>query len=214
MRWVAYNRLVPDRPAEHPLPTEITFFIGRELHKLVQDSLDAVHGGRREVPWVMGDVAGFADYVYEDEAHGLTAVEIKTMGANSYRYSIEHGPKREHRLQAGLSALALGAQAIRLIYVPKDNRSDDPDILLDWTLPFDDTEARAVRAELEMAVTAAKAGEVPQRWYNGDEILPNPSKWPCRYCPFIERCRLDGPGRTVYSGRGYKRDDPDTPTMD
>lgn len=206
LRSVTYGLQVPNgRDAVHDLAKEITFEIGREIHKRVQEAMERAEPTfRREVPWVMGRISGFADGVYVAEDGVRVAVEIKTVGSRAFKGSATWGPRQEHVLQAGLSAKALNCGRVHVVYVNKFAYEGE-EALVEWTMDAPWAEIETAQAILERSVELAEQGRVAEAWWQG-EVLDRPDrrKVPCSWCHFWDRCQADGPGEGEFSGRTYR----------
>ena len=193
-RQVGYL-LADAEPTPWPAKTRLTFAMGSAVHEVVQAGLQALYplgepekeGGLRVTP--EGAVVPALDWqpphvgVHADFFTPGTVWEIKTIAAFGFERARGEGPLEHHVLQAGLGALALGAEFIELIYCNK-NTSD----LLNWVLPAEVWEKQAREEALRLArvLVSTKAGILPPR------IDPARKSWQCRYCEFYDECEKDG----------------------
>lgn len=124
-----------------------------------------------------------------------TVVEIKSMAHSSFAASLKYGPKRQHVMQAAISAKVLGAGWVHLVYLSKNApRGQEP--IHEWLFPYAQVEhyAEIAEAELFLAVDAALQNKVPVPWFDGDVVAyPNPQYEPCMWCQHVTRCTLHGP---------------------
>lgn len=205
IRRVALS-ILTDR-AEDPvdLGSQITFRIGRDLEDAVIMAMVAQNPTcRTQVPWVNGLVSGLADGVYEEQ--GLKwVVEIKTCSLNTFKYVGRTGPKREHILQAALSALALGGDMLHIVYVCKGApQGESPVYEYHIEVPYG--EAQVALEALQYAVRAGMDKVIPEPMWNGS-IIPTPDvKYgPCRWCNFQDICRAIGPQAQSFTSFEYAR---------
>lgn len=199
MRQVAYEAVAGSAGHEAAdesttLIQEIAFFIGRQLELAVKNAIllqDPT--AQYQVPWVheSGAIAGISDFLYV-EGRRRVVVEVKSTGQWAFDYSLTNGPKRDHRLQAAVAAVALRATHIHIIYLNKNGKpGSDP--IAEWVEPIPQEEAQSAIFELMTAIDYAKKGQVAPAWHNGDVIkVPTLDREPCKWCPFINRCLDDG----------------------
>jgi len=201
VRQVALSILTDRAEGDPDLRSEVTFRIGRDLEAAVLRAIELqVPAVQFQVPWIDGLVAGIADALYTEE--GLRwVVEVKTCSFNSYQSVIRNGPRREHTLQAALSARALGGHMLHIIYVCKNAPAEVAPVM-EFHLEVPWAEAAVAHEGLSFAVRQAQAHVIPAPMWNGRVIQsPDlPDSWPCRYCPFADVCRALGPGDVPVTG--------------
>lgn len=211
-------------PPEHELDlsTLVTFALGQAGHEIIQAALVDRLGAQTEVRCTFRpdhDLSGNADAVYTDAGRVVVA-EIKTMSAYGFdiatgacpSWDEPDGPKIEHITQAALYAVALGADAIHLIYLRKEHgdiaewiyRRDEP-------LPAHDNNTPAGLASDELGrldgiCTLADRHEIARPVIPGPAdgtriLVTDPTSdaapWQCRYCPHARLCSSLGTGRVA-----------------
>lgn len=201
------------------------FYTGNRIHEAYQRIVTERWGGTIEVVASLTDigvdVSGSADGLYPvPPLLDTTAVlEIKSMkrfgynlavhGAGDPRWkpSCKPGPKAEHLTQAGVYALALGAEYVHIVYVCKDD-----DAVTEWFFhvedPLEHLDGQSVAdlvadevLDLERLARQADAGQIPAREVPGFgwvQSLPEfgsnrGDPWLCRYCDFYDLCDTLGP---------------------
>jgi hypothetical protein len=187
--------------------TLIAFTIGNHLHEYVQTAYKQVYPDfRDEVSWTLPTTTGRADGMYTHPEHGLTILEVKTMPDDKFTEAVEsNAPQSEHMLQGDLSALALGASWVDVVYINK-GRNKPPRVkkgqqpaqplypMYIWHYKAD---LRHARQEAEKHGTIQRHiadSTLPARLYHGQELEPETVNFPCNWCPFKRVCISDGPG--------------------
>lgn len=203
-RQVAFRVLGPavDVEAEpFPFNALIAFRIGEDLHDLVQCAFEAEYPNfRREVEWSQGEVTGRADGLYGDEDLQIV-VEIKSVNRDGFmRAKRRDQPHIEHEMQANISAYALQAALLHIVYVNKGAKPGEP-VMLEWLIPATPDAAELELDRLRSIVTGlTSTGTLPDRFMDGDVIDdPAKKKWPCAYCDYRPTCIALGPGRVALS---------------
>lgn len=68
---------------------------------------------------------GYADAIIDtkdwDTPSGIIPAEIKSTKSSNWKYLLRDGPQHEHRLQAGMYAIAMGAERFAIVYVCSDD---------------------------------------------------------------------------------------------
>ena len=128
--------------------------------------------GRDNVPLVMGELVGTADWV--DDFEDLVE-DLKTKGDKSDIAAVRtYGPDESNLAQINWYAMAAGKPKWRLVYVPRDGKAADSYQVEGVTDPAVVERALAWLEEIKAAVAA--------------EIPPEPEKdaatWCATYCPF------------------------------
>ena len=208
-RQVGYRLLGIEKTDPMDPQDLMNFWIGNRVQELIQDAAVAKYGRqfRAEVPWHWP-----ADVPYEDaEVHGRADGLLVDGGGNPcevwefkrvHRYVFElatgkrmaadgsePGPKPEDVRQAALSAYALGAPVVRVIYVRTDaNKGEDR--MAEWRI---DLEPQTTIADLEHMTTILGMAHdriLPARMFEGETIeKPASKRWPCGYCGWQQHCR-------------------------
>jgi hypothetical protein len=170
-----------------------------------------------EVPSQVGLISGSADalvtldrrIVYELKFTGGYAFD-KAIGVNrkSYKSQSPEGPRPSAIAQAGLNAIGLGADEVRVGYVAREaiskqlgdklNLSQFDRICAEWVIPEEVWRplAESEIARVEAIAEIVRAEEVPDgdAWDEKAEgwisINPNDARphWSCLYCPWSTAC--------------------------
>lgn len=216
-RKVSYD-LLEHRPGWTPnLTQEVAFFLGKQIELAVLEAARLQNPTLQvQVPWVSdeGKIAGIADglYLQLDEPQRLArqeltldpvesapgprtgekvVIEVKSMAQTYYTQALREGPKIDNVVQACLSARALGATWVHIVYVSKGAKSTESPIT-EWIMPADWDLTNLAAEELIMAVDAAREGHSVPPWVLGDLIMyPYTKRPPCLWCSHVERCRAD-----------------------
>lgn len=204
-RQISFKLAFTDgEPEEFSIQTLLAFRIGNDVHAIVQDALQKSQPDCEvEVPWMFKAVSGRADGLYVMEDGTRVVVEIKTLSPWSFdKASNRDKPHAEHVMQAQLSALALDAQFVRIIYVNKASRMDKT-AHKDWLIPFDPGLAEIEFDRLNHSAHLVRQGLLGPRFYDGDIIDdPAKTKFPCGWCAFKSACIELGPGIVAWSRQG------------
>jgi CRISPR/Cas system-associated exonuclease Cas4 (RecB family) len=133
--WYRLRSAAPDTP--HSPTTLINFAVGTLLHERMQAAIKAVYrDAETEVRWSLGHVTGRADARYTDEGGRATVAEIKTVNAGAWKRAVNGGtPHPAHIAQCNLSAYALGAVQLHLIYIRKETANKEVDPYAEWVQP-------------------------------------------------------------------------------
>jgi len=135
---------------------------------------------------VCGEIKSVSDFAYKL----ATGVKLKSNGQWNKKGQTGEGPKREYVLQNGISARALGADYLHVIYARKTAAKSEP-IFAEFRFKIKDLDDKidAEIARLKWIVDSIKKGILPAREYE-DEIIENPAKknYPCGYCSYLETC--------------------------
>ncbi|MDE2105288.1 MAG: hypothetical protein KGL39_49135 [Patescibacteria group bacterium] len=189
-RQIGYK--VAKVPTENALTlkSHLAFFIGKRIHLKLQAAFAKRYGDfEPETYWDRGAVIGYADGLYTSEEGIKTVLEAKTMSTKGYEWAADHGPKDEHVMQATLSALALGATEIHMVYIAKADL-DAP--LKEWVLFADLASATREEQRMQHIVSRVVAGQPLPRRANGTALDPKTTKWPCAWCDYRQRCIAEG----------------------
>ncbi len=203
-------------PASNPLTGDalFNFSVGDAIHEIIQRAMLAkIPSATAEIKGVVGGIITCrADLKYVAEDGKYVCCEIKSVSDFAYKLAtgaklksngqwnkkdqVAEGPKREALLQASLSAKALGADYVAIIYARKTASKDDP-IIAEWRYKIEDLEDE-IQTEFERLksiVEMVKSNVIPDREYNG-EVITNPAKarWPCGYCGHKNSCIQLGEG--------------------
>jgi len=187
---------VPEDGSRDDLTRSTAFLIGDAIHTWVQEAVRLYDPEATvEEAWSTDLLSGHADAVYTDEDGAKVVVEAKSMSASYFHSAMAGGkPRYDHLMQAGVSAYMLNASKVHVIYICKNApRSISP--TLEWVLEVPQFEVMMAIEALEYAAQSARDGVIPARLYQGHEIdLPGDEHTCCRWCPYTERCLMDGPG--------------------
>jgi hypothetical protein len=213
-RKVGFRVLEFER-APMDLEGELTVAGGRDLEELVCMALDRRHkdsmpiehahlmrstadtdaGIAREITemqvrFAKGNIHGRADYVYMDAAAKTVVCEIKATASYGMKLAYRDGPKPEHLTQAMVGADALGASAVRLIYICRGRGDKGVPLVLDWTEPLDPELIRLAHKDADAIVGTLNEGYLPPRLYDG-ELIEDPAseRWPCGWCAYAGVCQ-------------------------
>ena len=194
--------------------TLVAFDIGQSYHEVIQAGMVEHLGAELEVVCTHKprlSLSSHADAVYDE-----TAVEIKSMKAFAWSLAVEGngyehrgpGPKPEHLIQAGISAMAndVHAKRVHMIYVCKDTGElaewiigmDEPLIHLGGP-PFPTVRELALAEMLRFAHIDEDmaAGNMPARDVPGYGLVDHrppaagskDKPWNCRYCAYQPVCK-------------------------
>lgn len=201
-RQISFRLLGVGASEEFSTTTLLAFHLGDELHGVTQDALAQLYPDfQREVVWSLFPkyhVTGRADGLFTDEEGRRVVVEIKSMNPLTFQRTDKRDtPNYEHALQAHISAFALDADLIYIIYVNKAGKQDTSPVL-EWLAEADHATAEIEAMRMHDAVRKAKEGILADRFYDG-EIISDPSskKWPCTWCSWRSEC--------IQAGAGEKR---------
>jgi hypothetical protein len=169
--------------------------IGTFVHEMFQKSMHKVFRNfKEEFRWDIGYLSGRADGLYEEDSHGLTVIEIKSMGMNAFGRSLKNGPSKEHIMQAAFTAEHEGTERVHMIYMNRALDMKRPGIL-EWELAVDMDEVEMERERLRGITMEVREGIVPEPFYNGDVIMDpyEVKSWPCGWCEHRVVCAEMGP---------------------
>lgn len=193
----------------------VNFYIGDAVHDVVQRAIvEKWPNATTEDGGVIGDfLVGHSDILYSAEDNErvvcevkstsdfgfklATGVKLKSNGQWNKKDQQAEGPKREHKLQAGIYAVMHDAKYIAIVYVRKTAAKDEP-ILWEWRFTTESLKD-ATEAEIERLrgiVESVRGGLLPDREFNG-EIIANPKsvRFPCGYCGYKKACISLGGGK-------------------
>jgi hypothetical protein len=207
-RQIGYR--VAGTEASNPITGDalFNFSLGDHVHDQIQTAMvDAIPNCQIEVSGVIDNfITVRADLLYPAEDGKLVCGEIKSVSDFGFKLAtgaklksngqwnkkdqVAAGPKRENILQGGISAKALGAEYLHVIYARKTAAKDEP-IVHEWRFKINDLDGK-IRAEIERLrwiVDSVERGFLPGREFEG-QIIENPAKvkWPCLYCSFVDLC--------------------------
>lgn len=190
------------------------FGVGDAIHDKIQAAILAkVPGAEKEVSGVVEDfITCRADLKYPAEDGKIVCGEIKSVSDFAFKLATgaklksngqwnkkdqqAEGPKTEHLLQVGVSALSIGADYLSIVYSRKTATKGEP-VMWEWrySLKFFREGVQAEIDRLRDIVETVELRRMPDREYQG-EIIENPAKtkWPCSYCGFKDACIELGPG--------------------
>ena len=203
-------------PASNPMTGDslFNFHVGNAIHDIIQKAVITAHPDaeaevsgvyedfitvRADLKYpaedgmiVVGEIKSISDFGFEK----ATGLSLKSNGRWKKKEIEPEGPKPEHLLQTLISAKALQAAYVAIIYIRKTAAKDEP-VAYEWRFVASAFEDR-LYAEIERLrsiVDLAKQGRLADREYNG-EILQNPDKvrFPCGYCSYLNICLGLGSG--------------------
>lgn len=220
-RAVAFQ--ITSLPASNPPEGEslVNFYIGDAVHDVVQTAI--VNYLRQnqilerwpqiEVEGSIEDyITGHCDVIYFAEDGGKVVCEIKSVSDFAFELATGatlksngrwrkkerqvEGPKREHKLQAGIYGRMFDAPYLAIVYVRKTAAKDEP-VFWEWRFVAPEFE-NEIDVELERQrtiVNMVRNSRMPDREFEEKIIVnPNAVKFPCGYCQFKSACIALGPG--------------------
>lgn len=201
-RQISFRLLGVGQSEEFSTTTLLAFHLGDEIHGITQDALAQLYPDfQSEVVWSLFPkyhVTGRADGLFTDDEGRRVVVEIKSMNPLTFQRTDKRDtPNYEHALQAHISAYALQADLIYIIYVNKAGKQESSPVL-EWLAEADHGIAEIEAMRMHGAVQKANQGILSDRWYDGDIISdPSAKKWPCAWCAWRSEC--------IQAGSGEKR---------
>ena len=224
-RQIGFQMLDAEPSEQTTDATLLAFHTGHHLHELVQEAMQFFYGmeceSKVDLRPIGYDISGHADGVYEHDGKRIV-FELKTKKAYPFRKARNPGSSRERQMelnevqQAGMYALAVGADAIHIVYLAKDNFGTafkprdhiQAGETIEWMLDLDDPvpgDGRTVREVSQLEAERInriseqiKSDELPARNIPGwgidgrVDVLPQPGSsdgpWRCRYCDFWGLC--------------------------
>ena len=231
----------------NPLTTTTLWnmFLGTKIHEWAQEALDAVYPNAQiEDYWQLDNaqMSGSADASYgavvrDVETETRVVVEMKSKPAWKVNQCVRGtygnppaGPEYEDQLQAAISAVALDADVIHLIYFSKQPKGVDPlvgELIIKTPRQEAEQEMNRFRGIREIVVERHK---LPKRVFQGklvEDPMHKDNKWPCHYCGWQRACatlpsgRIDladttleksEQGRKWDAAAGEKPTEPETPS--
>ncbi len=193
----------------------VNFHIGDRVHDMVQKAIISHWpDAQTEVEGSIGDfLVGHCDVLYAAEDGAKVVCEIKSIADFGFELATgaelksngrwrkkerpePEGPKREHKLQAGIYALMFEAAYVAIVYVRKTATKGE---LVTWEWRYKTSELYEAShwelARQKAIVEQVRANVMPEREWEGKIITdPAKTKWPCGYCDFYEACVTLGPG--------------------
>lgn len=135
---------------------------------------------------VCGEIKSVSDFAFKL----ITGAKLKSNGQWNKKDQKAEGAKPDNVLQCGISAKALNAEYMHIIYARKTAAKEEP-IFAEFRFKIKDLDDK-IQAEIERLrwiVRAIKNNTLPAREFEG-RIIENPAKekWPCLYCGFLETC--------------------------
>jgi len=184
------------------------FSLGDHVHDIIQATMLAATHGEKEISGAYEDfITVRADLLYHAEDGELVCGEIKSVSDFAFKLitgkklksngqwnkkdMVAEGAKPENILQVGISAKALGATYLHIIYARKTAAKDEP-IFAEFRFKIKDLDDK-IQAEIERLrwiVRSVENDQLPAREFEGEVILdPKSKKWPCLYCGFLDKCQ-------------------------
>lgn len=162
-----------------------------------------------------GEIIGHGDGLLDIEVYGQSAVlELKSINSNALKNLKE--PKEEHKIQAGIYALAIGVDLVVFVYYGKDTSE-----IVEFAYRVTPADKANAEKRYNRIVVMLKA------WYD-NQVFPEPvydapGQPPCSWCKwkrvchstfdrqtFIDKCRREheeaqGPTKEKPSRKGSKK---------
>lgn len=213
-RQVAFR--VAGTEASNPITGDalFNFYLGDAIHDKIQTALLAkIPDAQKEVNGVIEDfITVRADLLYPAEDGLMVCTEIKSVSDFAFKLITgkklksngqwnkkdqqAEGPKRENILQVGISARALGASYIGIVYARKTAAKDEP-IIAEYRFRINELDGKIDEEikRLKTIVQYVENGLLPPREFEGVELENvEKIKWPCAYCSFLDKCSKLGAG--------------------
>jgi len=197
--------------------------LGETIHELLQEAIqDKYPNAQFEIPSKVNDnISGSCDALLNMNNGDKVLIEIKTRGQYAWQKETGYGmwkqvepegPKWGAIAQAGMNALALGAEHVVMISLAKEcisaGKAQKMNIVdpheryaAEWWIPREEWEAYAL-AEIERVdaiVSTLDSGFLPEPEVvddNGNRVkIKHLSHWSCDYCDYKSLCKSDGPGQ-------------------
>lgn len=183
----------------------IATYLGTEFHELIQNAMLAsgrYEGLAVEVYWSLGFLSGYADGFYIDPSGRRTILEIKTQSRWRFQKADTAGePFDDDVMQAMLSAYALNAEQIHLVYIAKEGSGRNGP-LREFFVDYDYEKIKPEIDRLSSLVYNAKHGKLPDRYLPEERRVvadPEDEYWPCAFCPVMDICKVLGSGEVEIS---------------
>lgn len=161
---------------------------GDSIHQLIMKpllSMRDVHVVAAEVDIPPQEIiSGRADAIISD-TKDLYVLDIKSMNGMVFNNLKE--PKSENIDQIQLYLYYFRIPKGILLYVNKDTQE-----LKEFIVERDEKRAKALLARLGVLKTEIEKNIIPER------IPEYPAGWQCKYCPFIEICRMVNGGKVKW----------------
>jgi len=221
-RQQAYNALGV-QPSE---PFDVASSWATHLGEIIHEQFQAAIG--EKYPNAQFEVASQIDHLLSGSCDGILTledgtkvlIEIKTRGQyawqketgiGQWKRTEPEGPKWGAIAQAGMNALALGADVVVMISLAKESVSHNKrqkmgiaDIheayAAEWWVPKEEFETYALEevARVHSIQADLDARVLPEQEVVDDNgkrvIIKNGSHWACDYCQFKTICKADGDG--------------------
>lgn len=169
------------------------FHLGKAIHDMLQREFtecglianDKEGNPLLEFPIVLpmpdgGEIIGHGDGLLAVEVYGKSAVlELKSINSNALKNLKE--PKEEHKVQAGIYALAIGVDLVVFIYYGKDTSE-----IVEFAYRVTPADKKRAQDRYATIVALVKA------WYD-HQVFPEPkyeapSQPPCSWCKWKRVC--------------------------
>ncbi len=141
---------------------------------------------------VCDEIKSVSDFAYKL----ATGAKLKSNGQWNKKDQVAEGPKPEHILQVGISARAVGAAYVSIVYARKTATKGEP-VTAEWRYKLVDIYMKVQDeiSRLKAIVAQVDANLIPDREYQGQIISPHAKKYPCTYCGYAEACMKLGEGQ-------------------
>ena len=186
----------------HSVGSMFNFGVGTWYHEQLEEALAADENFKDfqwEIEWETEYLRSRADGLYTDNNGEKVLCEFKSAGAKSFYFVQRSGvPRRSTILQAQISAHALKAQWILIVYLRKESAGRD-DVVRAFLLPYNEDDAEAEIQRLSSIVKGVvDARRIPAPEYEGDILdKPRSRKFPCAWCAYLDQC--DEAGTAAYT---------------
>ncbi len=141
-------------------------------------------------------ISGRCDGLFTDARGSRVAVEIKSMTRSKLVAAQKMGtPYPWHAMQGALSCRFLMADELMVVYLSREWMLDGQDSVVWWRYPAPAGVAAAEAKRMQSLYLGALAtpGRVPPRVIRGEPITDPERDKQCGWCPFLDRCALQGP---------------------
>jgi hypothetical protein len=221
-RQQAYTALGEETTESWDVCSAYVTGLGETIHVLLQKAISEKYPNAQfEIASKVNDyISGSCDGFLTMPNGDKVVIEIKTRGQFAWQKETGYGmwkqvepegPKWAAITQAGMNAMALGAEHVVMISLAKECISvskaekmgiADPHerYAAEWWVPREEWETYALEEidRINSIVTTLDSGFLPEPEVvddNGKRVkIKHLSHWSCDYCDFKTLCKSDGPG--------------------